>query len=91
MDVALRTVLNAGATVDFNASPYGSSTQYNGATPCIECGDRFTSESDYEEHMSWDDRYCAYCKTRFDCRGKLVEHRCQERPRLAGRKMTNER
>ena len=74
-DICLRTVLNAGASVDFVPRSSGHSLAANETFTCEHCTKRFTNEQEWYAHESREKTFCPFCELRYECHGLLLRHR----------------
>ena len=74
-DVCLKTVLNAGASVDFAPRSSGHSLASSETFTCDHCSKKITNEQEWDAHESSAKTFCPFCELRFDCHGLLLRHR----------------
>ena len=74
-DVCLKTVLNAGASVDFAPRSSGDSLASSETFTCEHCNKKITNEQEWDAHESSAKTFCPFCELRFDCHGLLLRHR----------------
>ena len=75
-DLCLKTVLNAGGSVDFMPRASGQSLTSNGTITCEDCNKKCKNEQDWDAHVSREKSYCPYCDGKFECHGLLLRHPC---------------